>query len=151
MFATAMLAARLTHRATEVYHAACVLIVFAGFSRVVSLFLTPPWSMAFYPLQDALCAALCFGAYRMSRERWKLLLGLCFVVQCGIHAWFWSAGDDSVHALRGYILANNVFYAAELAVIFATGGGHVARVVIDRLRMLRPFHLAHHPHARGHR
>lgn len=136
-FGLAMLAGRLTERALEVYYAASVVVVFAGFSRAVSVFLDPPWSMSFYPLQDALCAALCFGAYRAKREWWKAALGLCFVAQCAIHAWFWSRGDGSIPALRQYIFANNVFYAAELAVLFVAGGGHVARVYRDRWRLFR--------------
>ena len=149
-FGLAMLAGRLTERAVEVYYAASVIVIFAGFSRAVSVFLDPPWSMAFYPLQDALCAALCFGAYRSKRDWWKAALGLCFVAQCGIHTWFWSTGDSSVSTLRQYILANNVFYAAELAVLFVAGGGHVARVLIDRWVLFHPRAVHRAPHARGH-
>ena len=150
-FALAALAGRMTERAVEVYYAAAVVVIFAGFSRAVGVFLDPPWSMAFYPLQDVMCAALCFGAYRGSRNWWKAALGLGFVAQCGIHAWFWASGDDSVSTLRQYILANNVFYAAELAVLFVAGGGHVVGVLRDRWGVFHPRALARVPHSRGHR
>jgi len=127
VFLTCMLAHRLDRAAEDVFTAATVVLLFASLSVVVRMWVPAPWSQAGNPVQDILCLAMFAGAYEATRARWAAALAIMFLIQLGVHAGYWIAGDFSDPARRMYAFKNNTIYCGELAVIFLTGGGYVVR------------------------
>lgn len=148
MTAVVMFAYRMTPKAGEVAGIGVMMLLGFGLGRLVSIWIDPPWSMAFYPVEDLLIMALCWALWLRQREWWKLALAIVFLTQLGVHAAFWLSGDTQTATLRSYILANNLAFGFELLILTVTGGGHVAVVVRDRLRFAgawRGYHLGSAP------
>lgn len=143
MVGVVMLAYRLTPKAGEVAGIGVMMLLGFGLGRLVSIWLDPPWSMAFYPVEDVLIMGLCWFMWVKHPQWWKLALAIVFLVQLGVHAAFWLNGDAETTVLRSYILANNLAFGFELLILTVTGGGHVAVVVRDRLRRPVPWGRYH--------
>ena len=133
MTGVVMLAYRFTPKAGEVAGLGVMMLLGFGLGRLVSIWLDPPWSMTFYPVEDLLIMALCWIMWVKHPQPWKLALALVFLGQLGVHAAFWLSGDQQTGALRSYILANNLAFAFELLILTVTGAGHVVVLVRDRL------------------
>lgn len=118
---------RLDPAGADVFTAATIILLFASLTVVIHMWVPPPWGQAGNPVQDALCLALFAGAYESNRKRWAAALAIMFLVQLGVHAGYWMAGDFSNHARRLYAIKINTLYTGGLAVLFVTGGGHVVR------------------------
>lgn len=104
------------------------------FGRVLGALYTVPESMTLYPVEDALCGAVTFIAWRSRRAWWKAVLCGLFVVQCCLHAAFWAAwGTGSRQALQFYLAANNLLFALELMAVAGGCLSHVALSALGRL------------------
>lgn len=148
MVAVVMLAYRLTHKAGEVAGIGVMMLLGFGLGRLVSLWLDPPWSMAFYPVEDLLIMSLCWFMWVKHPQWWKLALAVVFLMQLGVHASFWLSGEQQTTVLRPYILANNLAFALELLILTVTGAGHVAVLVRDRFLLPLAwggYHFGRHP------
>lgn len=133
MTGVVMLAYRMTPRAGEVAGIGVLMLLGFGLGRLISLWLSPPWSMSFYPVEDLLIMSLCWYMWVRHPAWWKLALAIVFLAQLGVHAAFWLSGDGQTTALRSYIFANNLAFAFELLILTVTGAGYVAVLVRDRL------------------
>ena len=120
--------------AERVARAAAWVALLTGVSRVISYFADPPWSMVHYPAEDLLMMTLAFGWWQVRGERWVMILALLFLSQLFLHALYWFDGTSN---LRGYIVANNAVFIAELTTLTIAGKGHALGWVRDRFRMLR--------------
>jgi hypothetical protein len=148
MTAVVMLAYRMDHKAGVVAGIGVLMLLGFGLGRLLSLWLDPPWSMGFYPVEDLMIMSLCWYMWVRHPEWWKLALAIVFLVQLGVHAAFWLSGDQQTTALRTYILANNLAFAFELLILTVTGAGHVAVLVRDRFLgtlVGGGYHLGRHP------
>ena len=147
MFLVCALARNLTEDADRIARAAAWVALLTGMSRIIGVFLDPPDSMIHYPAQDLFMMGLCFAWWQVRSERWALMLAGCFFAQLFLHAAFWWGGD--VTLLRGYIIANNAVFIAELSILTIAGGSHVVRWVGSRLPVFRRGHSPHHAYARA--
>ena len=134
MFGVCAFARSVTPDAERVARAAAWLALLTGLSRIVAYFADLPWSMVHYPAEDLLMMTLAFGWWQVRGERWAMVLALLFLSQLFLHALYWF---DATSSLRGYVIANNAVFAAELTTLAVAGGGHALGWVRDRLRLLR--------------
>lgn len=132
-----------TRRNADAVGLAAVLLATWAFGRITAILFTTPENMTLYPIEDAICGALSFVAWRTQREWWKLGLSILFVLQCALHAAFWAAWETGRHeALLFYVTSNNGLFALELLVV----GWGAVDVLAHRLggrlpRVARQFHL----------
>lgn len=133
MTGVVMLAYRMTPKAGVVAGLGVMMLLGFGLGRLVSQWLTPPWSMTFYPVEDLLIMSLCLYMWVKHPEPWKVMLAGVFLVQLVVHAAFWLSGDRQTTALWSYIFANNLAFGLELLILTVTGAGHVAVLVRDRV------------------
>lgn len=134
MFAVCTLAGSLTEDAARVARAAAWVALFTGLSRVVHFFVPAPWSMVHYPAEDLVMLTLAFSCWQVRHESWALILAGLFLTQLFLHALYWFDGTSS---LRGYIIANNALFIAQLATLTVAGGGYALGWVGHRLRQFR--------------
>lgn len=135
MFLVCALARYATEDADRIARAAAWVALLTGMSRIIGVFLDPPNSLIHYPAQDVFMMGLCLAWWQVRGERWAMLLAGCFFAQLFLHAAFWWGGDVSL--LRGYIIANNAVFIAELSILTIAGGSHVVRWVGSRLPVFR--------------
>jgi hypothetical protein len=134
MFGVCVLARHLTPDAERVARAAAWVALFTGLSRVVHFFVPPPWSMVHYPAEDLAMLTLAFSCWHVRHERWALLLAGLFLSQLFLHALYWF---DPASSLRGYIIANNALFIAQLVTLTVAGGGYALGRLRHRLHELR--------------
>lgn len=134
MFGVCTLAGALTEDAARIARVAAWLALFTGLSRIVHFFVPPPWSMVHYPAEDLTLLAISFSCWHVRHERWALLLAGLFLSQLFLHALYWF---DATSSLRGYIIANNAVFIAQLVTLTVAGGGYALGWLRYRLPMFR--------------
>lgn len=132
-FAVCALASIVSDDGADVFGLACLAVISAGVSRVVSAFIDPPWSMAFYPVTAAILLAFVWASNRHKREQWKSNLGFVYFGLLVVHAVFWATRTGETLQLRNYILANNLLYATTMLVLACEGVRCVLRFAVDRV------------------
>ncbi len=125
----------LRREALEVFGAGAVVALFTIASRIITLHYDPPWSVAHYPAQDAVCVVLVWSMWLKERSWWKTLLGVIFTLQCAAHVVYWGAFFAQGFVTRdqtvSYLWAINPLFVASLAVLTLAGGGHVLGYLRD--------------------
>lgn len=153
MLVVCVLAMAMTRETLDLLAAAGLVFSFTMMSMWLVDNYPAPWHSAHMVVQDVICAWVSWWASKRSAERWPHWLKIAFTVQCGIHAVYWGGLWASRHFTGGaadafltaaYPWPINTLFVIEIAVLFCAGGGHVARNVRDRLRVLHlraaPFH-----------
>lgn len=137
MAVVCLLAVMLDRSAVDVAGAAMVVFVFTVMSRMISREMDPPWSTAHMPMQDLICVAVAWWGHRRSPRWWTFALAMAFTVQLGGHVAYWGsfAATGAVTWIQTtiYLWVINGLFLAELAILTAAGGGHVAGYVRARL------------------
>lgn len=143
MLAVCFLAFAVNRQTIDLFAAAAVIFAFTLMSMVMVDSYPPPWRSAHMVPQDVACAWIAWWAAGRSNARWPHWLKIIFSVQCGIHALYWGGLFISGRFLEGrfdsllertYPWPINTLFVISIIVMWAAGGGHVARYVRDSLR-----------------
>lgn len=132
-----MAAAYMRTGALNLFGAASFVFVMFWVSRAVSASLSPPWSLAHYPVQDVAMLGLMWATWQKPSAMWRVAVSFLLLLQLGFHAGYWAlyvAGATDVHTLRGYILFNNLGMAGILLALSLQGVGHVLAGIADLRR-----------------
>lgn len=133
-----------TKRSADALGLSGMILLMWVMGRVLGAVYTPPESMSFYPVMDAMAGATAFYAWSSDRRAWKLGLVILFTAQCALHVAFWLAWPSPGSLLR-YLWVNNSLFALQLICVGSPGVRDVARRLVGWLSR-RPW-ARHHARA----
>lgn len=136
------------HHVDAMFAAGMLCVVWA-FTNLIAQVYDFPANKQFHPQVDLIALSACVVAYMTQPSRWKLVLGLLFLGQLSLHAWFWLAlvgfVDRPTQLGRAYIFLLNLLWFGQLVCVATPGGTHVAHRALQHLRPHRGVpHLVRH-------